>query len=149
MRLAKLLVIVASLTFAAVGHAESAKIIKVLPHFLDQKGRSSIHPSLFERDAYQAELRANSTNRAGLRFDVQWKARRHEDLTLRLEAKTGQTNNFRILTLEKPVAAGRWSRWTNLSVTGQDFQQMGNLIAWRASLVSGTNVIAEQTSFLW
>src|SRR6185369_13028943 len=45
------------LSFCVGAHAESAKVLKVLPLFLDQKGRESISPSLFDRDAYQVLLR--------------------------------------------------------------------------------------------
>ena len=33
-------------------------------------------PSLYERDAYQARLRAHPEHRYGMRFDVQWRADR-------------------------------------------------------------------------
>ena len=51
--------------------AASGKIIKVLPFFLDLKGRHSLHPSLYERDAYQAYLRQHPELRSGLQIDVQ------------------------------------------------------------------------------
>lgn len=35
----------------------SGRVIKVLPLFLDTNGVDAISPSLFDRDAYQAELR--------------------------------------------------------------------------------------------
>ncbi len=42
--------------------AAPAKVIKVLPHFLDQKGRHALSPSLYDRDAYQAHLRSIRRN---------------------------------------------------------------------------------------
>ena len=36
---------------AALAHAGSGKLLKVLPHFLDREGRHALSPSLFERDA--------------------------------------------------------------------------------------------------
>jgi hypothetical protein len=41
--------------------AKPAKIVKVLPHYVDLEGRIALAPSLFERDAYQAVLRLNRT----------------------------------------------------------------------------------------
>ena len=38
--------------------ARPGKISKVLPHWLDLQGRHTLSPSLLERDAYQAKLRA-------------------------------------------------------------------------------------------
>ena len=64
--------------FVAMVHtvsASSGKIVKVLPHFLDAKGRHTLSPSLFERDAYQAQLRAHPEQRSGIRYDIHWRAR--------------------------------------------------------------------------
>jgi hypothetical protein len=38
--------------------AATGRLMKVLPEYLDAKGLTSLSPSLFERDAYQAILRA-------------------------------------------------------------------------------------------
>ncbi|PYI85852.1 MAG: hypothetical protein DME26_10040, partial [Verrucomicrobia bacterium] len=64
---------------------QSIKILKVLPRYLDHKGRHTVSPSLYERDAYQAWLRKNPDARSGLRFDVQWKARGLKEVKLRVE----------------------------------------------------------------
>ena len=57
---------------ANAAHAE-AKISKVLPHWLDKKGRHTLSPSLFERDAYQAQLprQPGSTLRDSFRCQVE------------------------------------------------------------------------------
>src|SRR2546426_12798914 len=55
--------------------AATGRVVKVLPHFLDLQGRHTIHPSLYERDAYQALLRQHPEKRAGVRFDVEWRTR--------------------------------------------------------------------------
>jgi hypothetical protein len=137
------------LAFAATGNAQAGKIIKVLPHFLDLKGRASISPSLFDRDAYQAELRASTTNRSGLRFDVQWKASYYPALVLRIEAKGAHGREPKLITLDQPVKHGNFSQWTSVRLTGEAYTNFGELISWRALLVNGTNVVAEQKSFLW
>ena len=137
------------LAFAAIADAQSEKIIKVLPHFLDAKGRASLSPSLFDRDAYQAELRGNPTHRSGLRFDVQWKATYSPALVLRIEAKGAHGREPKLITLDQPVKHSNFSQWTSVSLTGQAYTNFGELISWRARLVNGTNVVAEQKSFLW
>ena len=137
------------LTFAAAAKAQSEKIVKVLPHFLDLKGRASISPSLFDRDAYQASLRSNPTNRSGLRFDVQWKATYSPNLKLRVEAKGAHGREPKTITLDQPLKHSNFSQWTSVSLTGDDYKNFGELISWRATLLNGTNVIAEQKSFLW
>ena len=129
----------------------AAKVIKVLPHFLDLKGRTAVNPSLFDRDAYQNELRASASKRSALRFDVQWKAARDEyqALTLRIEAKGMKGKDPTTRTNETVVTPGTFSKWTAVTLAGEDYQNFGELISWRATLLSGTNVVAEQKSFLW
>ena len=140
------------LAFALGANAETARIIKVLPHFLDLKGRGSLNPSLLDRDAYQEELRGHHTNRSALRFNVQWKAPylAYDALTLRLEAKGVKGKEGKLVTLEQRVKPGaRFSKWTALTLSGEEYQNFGELISWRATLLNGTNVVAEQKSFLW
>ena len=61
-----------------------AKVMKVLPHLLDEQGRHMLSPSLYERDAYQAYLRQHPEKCSGLRFDVHWKASGTGTAALRL-----------------------------------------------------------------
>lgn len=138
-----------ALGFAAMAKAESAKVIKVLPHFLDLKGRASVSPSLFDRDAYQQQIRNDRTNRSAIRFDVQWKAHGYEELTLRLDLKGGKGKEPRHTRLEQRVRPGFFSKWTSLPLGGTNYEAFGELVAWRATLLDGTNVVAEQKSFLW
>src|SRR5258705_13546151 len=63
------------LTLAWQASAATGRIIKVLPHFLDLKGRHSLSPSLYDRDAYQARLRDHREERSGMRFDIEWKSK--------------------------------------------------------------------------
>lgn len=137
------------LAFALAANAQSEKIIKVLPHFLDTKGRASRTPSLFDRDAYQEVLRGSPSKRSGLRFDVQWKASYFPALKLRLETRSGAGREPKTSVLEQTVQPGTLSQWTALSITGDEYKKFGDLISWRATLLDGTNVVAEQKSFLW
>jgi hypothetical protein len=131
--------------------AASAKIIKVLPHYVDREGRIALSPSLFERDAYQALLRRDRNLCSGLRFDVQWKAKPAAGtLKLRLELVTPTVSRVRPLVLELPVrpkALG--SRWSRVALEGEAFRTAGEVTAWRASLWNGDQLLAEQHSFLW
>ncbi len=131
--------------------AASGKIIKVLPQFLDAKGRSSLSPSLYERDAYQAFLRDNPDKRAALAFKVEWKARGATAPKLRVELRgTPQGDKPKELTLEKSVArVGGFGKWTAVTLEGKDFVEFGKVTAWRATLWDGNELLAEQKSFLW
>jgi hypothetical protein len=137
------------LAFAVIANAESAKVIKVLPHFLDLKGRDAVNPSLFDRDAYQQELRAKPTNRSALRFDVQWKAHGYDALTLRIDAKGANGREPTSTNLQRQVKSGPFSKWTQVTLAGEAYKNFGDLISWRATLLDGTNVVAEHKSFLW
>jgi hypothetical protein len=129
--------------------AGSSKVIKVLPHFLDQQGRIALNPSLYARDAYQAHLRNNSSQRAGLQFDVQWRGR-GEELKLRLELRGAAGAKSTTATLEETVTGhGLFAHWSKLKLTDSAWKNFGDLSAWRATLWSGDNIVAEQKSFLW
>jgi hypothetical protein len=130
--------------------AAPAKIKKVLTFYLDQQGRQSLSPSLYERDAYQAELRNNPTNRSALRFDIQWNTSAGAPLKLRVEMRGAKGMQNTTATIEATVRKRRlFSRWTQLALAGEDYQKFGELVAWRATLWQGDIMIAEQKSFLW
>ena len=141
------LTVFTTLGFALLAQAGPPEVIKVLPQFLDLKGRNSLSPSLLDRDAYQIELRDSPAKRSGLRFNVQWKAPRPEALILRVEARGGHSQEPVIL--EQPVQPGVFNQWTALTLDGEKYKKFGELISWRAVLLQGTNVVAEQKSFLW
>src|SRR5690242_605863 len=69
--------------------AASTSVIKVLPEFLDLKGRNALSPSLYERDVYQKTLRENPEKRSGIRFYIQWQLKKPawEPLLARVELR--------------------------------------------------------------
>ena len=130
--------------------SSSGRLIKVLPHYLDRDGHHSISPSLYDRDAYQAHLRRTPSARGGLRFDVQWKARRDAPLMLRVELRGTHEGRATSATLETALKRrGRSSRWASVALRDQSFRQFGELISWRASLWQDDKLLSEQKSFLW
>ena len=131
--------------------AATARVIKVLPHYLDQEGRQSLDPSLFERDAYQALLQKKPELRSAMRFDVQWQGQRKHAYTLRLEARGGRSNGTTTQArLEAPVTRSGWfSQWSAVTLKGEEFKAFGDLVAWRMTLWDGPVLVGEQTSFLW
>lgn len=144
------------MTLLLAGPAQAAKgrIIKVLPEFLDREGRTSLSPSLYERDAYQAVLRTHPERRSGLRFYVQWKLKgaAWEPLKLRIELRgiaEGQLPKQK--TIEKPLEnRGKWfSHWAELTLDAETYKELGAVTAWRVTLWEGRQQIAEQQSFMW
>lgn len=143
---------------AAPAHAERyvpAKILKVLPHYLDLNGKHSLSPSLFERDAYQAELRRSRDKVSGMRFDILcrtsveggevWKVR----LELR-PADSGGAEGDEVKPLIETVDVKRRGRaWVRVVVNGERYRRLGGIAAWRAVLIRGDREMAETRSFFW
>lgn len=146
----KLLVLALGLGVATSADAAQARIIKVLPHLIDHQGRHTLSPSLYERDAYQAELRRQPELASALRFDVQWKGvgLKRDGLKLRLELRvSGEPSTIILEESVKPK--GLFSHWNSLKLEGEAFKLAGKVTAWRATLWQGEEMVAEQKSFLW
>jgi len=137
---------------ALTAGAADGKVIKVLPEFLDAKGRSAVSPSLFDRDAYQFYLRRHPAERTGLRLSVQWKAAGVDWSRARLRAELRGVlgNALHTITMEMPVKKnGLFSNWTDFKIAGEDFQKFGELAAWRVTLWEGDKQLGVLQSFLW
>jgi hypothetical protein len=147
------LLLASGLAVAWSAQAATGRVIKVLPQFLDLRGRNSLSPSLYERDTYQAHLRDHTNLCSGVRFNVQWKAKGHAaaPLKLRVELRGVAHGDFpKQLLLEKPVQpGGRFSHWTEVNLLGQEYKSFGQITAWRVTLWEGPLVLGEQKSFLW
>jgi len=127
-----------------------AKIVKVLPHYLDKDGKHAVYPSLFERDAYQYYLRKHPEKCYGIQFDVQWKAAKPQGLKVKIEMRGSKDNAARVFTVEKPLIKETFfGHWMKLKVDEQQFRELGTLLAWRATLWDGDKLLSEQKSFLW
>jgi hypothetical protein len=132
------------------GCTTTPKVVKVLPHFLDREGRIALDPSLFERDAYQAHLRAHPSERNGVQFDVQWRAPATGRLKLLVEMRGSLSNRVTSARLELPLASGGiHSHWSKTSLTSSDYSRLGEMTAWRVTLRNGDEILATQKSFLW
>lgn len=150
-----LLLILLCFSFAVAlpAKAASGRVIKVLPQFIDLQGRTSLSPSLYDRDAYQAFLRQHTNQISGVRFNIQWKVSgpRTQPMVLRLEVRgTAKGNLPSKSVLETAIKPSGWfGKWTELPITGEDYKRFGEVTAWRASVWEGDHLLGEQTSFLW
>src|SRR6185436_1240298 len=102
--------------------------------------------SLYERDAYQAHLRKTPNERSALRFDIRWKTKLADatKLKLRVEFRTSQGSSTPAHIREQPVKGNGWlSHWSSFTLGGDDFKQAGEIIAWRATLWEGDQLLAE------
>ena len=154
------LALAAALAAVSSLEAADAKVRKVLPSLLDREGRASLHPSLYERDAYQAHLRQNPDEVGGLRFDIHWSAPKSgtAPLELHLELRgsatsastnsaASSTNSVVITRTVEPPRFG--SRWTQITLDAAARRQVGDVTAWRATLVREGRELASTQSFLW
>lgn len=142
------------LAMALPAAAGTGRVLKVLPELLDKGGKTSLYPSLYERDAYQAMLRQHPALVSGIRFYVQWrtKAPIWERLRIRLEMRGGAQGNLASqLSLEKPVPtrSGLLGQWTAITLDGDPYKKFGSVSAWRVTLWEGGKLLGEQKSFLW
>jgi hypothetical protein len=143
----------AGLVMAWPAQGATGKVIKVLPQFLDLKGRNSLTPSFYERDTYQAYLLEHTNLCSGMRFNVQWKTKGQAvaPVDLRVELRGVAQGDFpKQLVLEKPVKPrGRFSHWAEIDMLGEQFKSFGQVTAWRVTLWEGPRLLGEQKSFLW
>jgi hypothetical protein len=127
-----------------------AQVIKVLPHLVDHQGRHALSPSLYERDAYQAELRGHPEKRAGMQYEVLWTASRRVSGPLRLRLELRGAEGGVPETVEMPVKRGFWGRrWTRVLVPPDQYRRLGTVTAWKATLLESGKTLAESRSFLW
>jgi len=140
------------LLFAPILRAEEGSVVKVLPQLLDQQGRHTLSPSLYERDAYQFHLRKNPKLRGGVRLAVQWKAKNVDwsKLKLRAEMRCLLEDNLHFVTREEPaIKNGHYSSWAEFRIEGPDYKTFGDLVAWRVTLLEGDHELGHLESFLW
>ena len=146
------LLLLGTLAAAFAGDAVKGHVVKVLPFFLDLKGRKALSPSLYDRDAYQAYLLRHADQRSALRFDVLWKASDSDNASLKLRVElrgVGEGGMPCQATLEQTVTPHFFRHWNSLTLEGKDYKNFGELVAWRVTLWSGDRMLGEQKSFLW
>jgi hypothetical protein len=142
------------LLWAGTAMAATGKVVKVLPHFLDLQGRHALSPSLYDRDAYQAQLRQHPEQRSGMRFDLSYKTHGQPAGKLRLQVELrglakGDLPQKMTLEIEVRAAGGWFGRWESIPLTGEKYKTIGEVTAWRVTLWDGDQLLGEQKSFLW
>ena len=150
-----LLIFLVSLGLVAAARAAdpvTGQIVKVLPFLLDQQGRDAKSPSLFDRDAYQAYLREHTNEVSAIRFDVLWKAVKAPDEKIKILVELrgiGAGGVPKLKVLEADAGPEPSRQWTGLPLAGEDYKNFGAVVAWRATLWNGGQMLGEQKSFLW
>ena len=132
-------------------HAADVKILKVLPLHLDLEGRHALSPSLFDRDAYQSQLKRNPALRSALKLEIQWKApKKSGEAEIRVELRgSSPAGTDTVILKETAQPTGLFSKWKSVKLEGEAFKKFGELLAWRVTVWQGGQQVAEQRSFLW
>jgi hypothetical protein len=151
-RYAASLIVLGFLFSVALVRASEGEVSKVLAQYLDKKGRQSLAPSLYERDAYQAYLRKHPLLRTAIRLEVEYKGKGldWDKTTLRAEMRGLVTNSIETITLEEPVKkSGFFGGWARFEISGDKYKKFGELVAWRVTLWEGDREVSKKESFLW
>jgi len=104
-------------TFAA--DAVKGRLIKTLPLFLDLKGRDSLSPSLYDRDAYQVYLRQHPEERSASASMYCGRAKNHRPPNSKcaLKLRGISTNSLPSqTTLEQETQPKFFRRWTSVKI---------------------------------
>lgn len=137
---------------AFAGGMEKGRIVKMLPLFLNLKGHDAVSPSLYDRDAYQAYLRQHTNEISAIRFDFLWQVENPSAARYKLRIELhgiGEGGKPTRAMLEAEAQPPLLRRWSSITLGGADYRNLGELVAWRATLWRGDQLLSEQKSFLW
>jgi hypothetical protein len=118
---------------------------------MDKEGRIAKSPSLFERDAYQLWLRENPEERSGIRYDILWQSYISGEYLLKLELLgrvEGGRANAKTIEVRLNVKDRR-RHWDHIKFDGAEYEEFGQIVAWRVSIWQGDQMLAKEQSFLW
>jgi hypothetical protein len=124
---------------------------KVNHEYIDLQGNTTGAIGSFVLKArYQKEIES-TPQVTGMRFHVMWGAPSENPITVKLETRgvDGDTGKETRQSWIKsyPIDADRGT--TVFDITGESWKKQGKMMAWRATLLQGEQVMAERKSFLW
>ena len=128
-------------------------VLKVNRNLLDNLGYETFAVGDLKKEAdYQYMLRHSPLKQKGVRFHIKWKApRRSGAIRLVLDVQGLNAANLTTrdtVTQNYPDMDG-WAEWSTIDITGKQFKQIGEIMAWRVTICSGDRVMAELPSANW
>ena len=104
----------------------------------------------FERDyrMFGAITALDQRQRFGNYYDFFWIAHRPADVRVRLEYRQEKLHAF-VQAREVEYRGAQGHHQTSFAIIGDDFFDDGRVIAWRASLIVGGQIVAVRRSYLW
>ncbi|MEI6352025.1 MAG: hypothetical protein WCP06_13075 [Verrucomicrobiota bacterium] len=97
---------------------------------------------------YGTTYKEERAERNGHYFKFWWRAQRTANLTVRLEYRQQNLGAY-VQAQEIDVPAAKGTIETKFQVTGDDFNDDGQVLAWRALLIENGKIVALTQSFLW
>lgn len=165
--------VLALLALAATSHAaEAARLLdkaKVFPLALDdafefRKTKTFIYdprdPKLWppvyndmlnferQRKGYKAVTQVDRRERFGHYYDFFWRTKRPADVTVRFEYRQQNLGAY-VQVKELEYKGVKGSAKSSFQVTGDDYENDGQITAWRAIIIENGKVVALNQSFLW
>ncbi|MEM7602717.1 MAG: hypothetical protein AAF357_15040 [Verrucomicrobiota bacterium] len=86
--------------------------------------------------------------RMGNYYSIFWKSKERVPATVRFEYCQAMTGP-KVYTREIQVSSPKRKNVTKLQITGEEYQDLGKVTQWRASIVENGSEVAEYRSFLW
>lgn len=109
-------------------------------------------PSIaFERQYFLhgAVTKKEREARQGHYYTVFWKATdRSLPMTVRLEYRQQKTG-AKVMVIDQEISSIKGSNITKFAINGEPYVTNGSVTSWRASLVRGKVILAEEKSYLW
>lgn len=81
-------------------------------------------------------------------FTFFWRNRQEADVTFRLEYRQAALGNH-VMAMERYYPAARGSHQSDFQVTGDNYQEFGQVTSWRALLIVDGRIVALKQSFMW
>ena len=91
---------------------------------------------------------SETTQRIGQYFTFFWRAKRRANLTLRLEYRQANLQNY-VQAREINYPNTRGSHASEIAILGSDYQQDGPITSWRAVLIENRRIVALLQSSTW
>ena len=130
----------------------SVTITKVNPYHLSSNRSPKTEDEMisFEASRYTHGVYVSEEvrERFGNYFTIFWKTKTRQPATIRLEFRTGNTGST-LHQKETVVAHPKHRNVTKFQVTGSEYESLGKVTQWKASVVENGLVVAEYKSFLW
>jgi hypothetical protein len=101
-----------------------------------------------QRVTLGAVTQVDRRQRYGQYYDFFWRSKRQADVTVRFEWRQQNLGSF-VQAKELEYKGAKGSFKSSFQVVGDDYEQEGQVTAWRAVIIENGRIVALNQSFLW